>query len=325
MKSKWSFIASAKSVKAVIAVLAMLTGPALAAAAELPWEIRAPFKTAIIKYKLTGPNTEDVSGKGDSTLYIRDHGRERVMINNYSMKGQEGGWFPMDSLTIITSQEVIHIRTEPDDQGKSHRIAKKWSNPIKFYRASYGTLKGEDLENYHKSLRENGTLMDFMGMLYNPEQRKAKKILGYQTDMVNLLGNQMYYMQGAPIPLEGATFMMNFHVTGIQKNASIPDKVFQPPSGIKIAFDPDTEDGNRQYAEMNIKGLGSMMSGIKGLEGLLKKREKTKSAESQEKEVRTVETTKKSPKKKRKEKKEEDDLEKSLKKGLKSLKNLFGN
>lgn len=324
MKTKWYRLAR---LNAVIAVLAILTGPALAAAEELPWDVRTPFKTAIIKYKLTGLKVEGVSGKGDSTIYIRDHGRERVMINNYSMKGEEGGWFPMDSLTIITSQEVIHIRTEPDDQGNSQRIAKKWSNPIKFYRASYGKLKGEDLENYHKSLRENGTLMDFMGMLFNPEKRKAKKILGYQTDMVNMLGMQMYYMQGAPIPLEGVTFMMNFQVTGIQKNVSIPDKVFQPPAGIKIEFDPGQEDSNRQYAEMNIEGLGSIMSSLKGLENLLKKPGKTEKAENQKKEVSKAEATKKSSKKKkkRKAKKKDDGLENSLKKGLKSLKNLFGN
>ena len=56
----------------LVVTLVMFCGPSLAMGADLPWDVKTPFKEATIQYELTGME------QGKETLYIKDSGARQA-------------------------------------------------------------------------------------------------------------------------------------------------------------------------------------------------------------------------------------------------------
>lgn len=123
----------------VLLIGAMTTGNSFAA--SNPWDIKLPFKSAIIHYDVKNPE------KGVETLYIRDNGKVTARVTK--TKGR--------IMFIKVSTDTLQI-TDPDwivtvDMEK--KSAMKITNPVKTMSQEYKELRDADGSGNRKSWRRN--------------------------------------------------------------------------------------------------------------------------------------------------------------------------
>lgn len=198
--------------------------------ADLPWEMKLPFKEATIYYELSGGE------KGKETLYIKDYGRFQAKHHTSTMT------------MMGTTQKTDTIQiTDPDWVTTYDLIEKKagkTTNPIKIYREEYNKLTAEEKKNFEKNAKELGNNM--AGQFGGSVQQNSSKILGYDCDVTTVAGiSTVHSLHGTGLPLRAEASLMGMKnvisATKIDTNSAIPDNAFAPPAGFSVALDQNME------------------------------------------------------------------------------------
>ncbi|MBE9504718.1 MAG: hypothetical protein IME96_11130 [Proteobacteria bacterium] len=281
-------------------VVSVFYSPAFAN--DNPWEIKLPFKTAVIHYKNTG------SLKGEEKLYIRKGGKEMAKITNLSGKVM---FVPMKDkkMDITTVDWIYNVDMEKQE-------AQKFTNPKKFMMEEYNKLSQKEKATVLKNMEEIG--MNMTNLLGGTVKKKASKILGYTCDVVTVMGTTIHTMTKTPIPLKTVGNVMvikiNSVATKIEKNVKVPDDIFKVPPGIKVMYIKEQDDLNREMSK-------SMIANLKDPDAAKKMKESTE----QMKQEMETEEGEKAPVESEEAQEEKPNIEKTLEEGLKGLKGIFGN
>lgn len=281
-----------KRTSGVVFGVLLLAGYALAA--NNPWEVRLPFKSATIKYELSGME------KGNETLYIEKYGELQAKY--------------LKSITKVmfssTEKDEIHITT-PEwvyNFDMNERTGTKMHNPNLFFLEEYNKLSSKEKKTVLKNSEEMGKTMveGMQGVI----EKNAATILGQKCDKVTAMGSTIYSIHDTGIPLKTETSMIGMSFKSVAtslKKGRVPSSVFAFPKGIEPTYDKEAEKAMRQMAK-------KMIANLKDPDFAKRMKENS--------EQRRVESrkTEDSPRSGRNEQEQEDALEKSME----MFKGLFG-
>jgi len=199
-------------------------------AAELPWEMKAPFKEATIQYELTG------SDKGTEILYVKEYGQRQARVQTSTMTMM--GTTHQTNTIQITDPDWVYQYDLVADRGT------KTTNPLKIYKEEYGKLTAEQKKNFERNSKELG--VDMIGQFGAQVKQKGAKILGYDCDVTTVSGTSTFYiLSGSNIALRTEVSVMGMNnisaATKVDTAASVPDSVFAPPAWIEPKLDQQEE------------------------------------------------------------------------------------
>lgn len=256
-----------------------------ALAAENPWDTRLPFKSATIKYKVSGMQN------GTELLYIDAYGKKQARFVKSSGKVLFQT-VQTDTVEITTEEWIYEL-----DLSKKHGT--KITNPDIYFKEEYAKLTAKEKKMVNKNAEKMGT--NLMGGMGGNIEKNAATILGYKTDKMNALGTTVYMMHGATIALKTESNLMGLSSKVIAqeiKKGAVPKSVFIPPKGIQISFDQETDALNRSMAQSTVEMLKDPNAAAK-----MQEQEKLLMSEDQPSQQQPDE---------------------SVEEGLKALKGLFG-
>ncbi len=200
--------------------------PALMSAeANNPFEQELPFKEATIYYKLG----EDGGGKG--VLYIKENGKKRSEYekNTISYMG-----FKQNSESIkITMPDWIY------EIDLINKIGSKSANPDKYIKEEFNKLSYSDKKKVLANAQRMGTSMSNDAKVH----MKAKTILGYLCDKVEMMGMTSYSIHKTSIPLYISGSVMGVDVSKVATKISkkrVSSSHFSIPVDINIEYDPNS-------------------------------------------------------------------------------------
>ncbi|MGD9946913.1 MAG: hypothetical protein AB7U29_00380 [Desulfobulbus sp.] len=207
----------------------LMTGT-LAWCADVPWEMKLPFKEATIHYQLRG------SEQGEETLYIKDYGRLRAKYHKGSTT----------MMGMTTKTETVAI-TDSDWVASYDLVEKtgfKTTNPNKLYQREYNKLSSGEKKNFEKNAKEFGVGM--MAQFGGSVTPCKDKFLGYDCELISVSGMSVSSVfRGTNVPLKTEVSMMgitNTNVaTQVDTKSPIPDSFFAPPVGITAQLSPQAE------------------------------------------------------------------------------------
>ena len=213
-----------------------------AQAAKNPWEQKLPFKSAEIHYEISGMET------GTEVLYIREHGKQTARYHTGTSK--------MMGMTM--KSDTIQI-TDPDwvyNFDLVEGTGTKTINPQKLMIEEFNKLSKADQKKVIKNAEEQGnSYMVSMGAKVTP---KAKEIMGYQTDMVTVMGSTSYNIHETPIALLTETNMMGISMKSVAikfDKKSVSKDHFKLPPNITPRPDPEADRMARNMAQQTIAML----------------------------------------------------------------------
>lgn len=230
-----------RGIVTILAVVALMM-PVLADAASNPWDKKLPFKSATIKYDLSGMET------GQEVLYVRKHGKETARYHDASMSVL-GMTMKNRTVEITTPDWMYSFDLEEGTGTKS-------VNPLKLMKLEYEKLSRSD----KKKVLENSKKMGphIMDGLQGSIEPNAKKIMGYSCDRVAMSGITVYSIHDTPIVLNSESNMMGITIkmvaTDIDKG-SVADKHFQFPEGLEPQTDPEADQMAQAMAEQTMAML----------------------------------------------------------------------
>ncbi len=223
-------------------VLLVLFPLCAVAADKSPWETKLPFKSATIQYTISGVEN------GNEVVYVREYGRE--IATYHTTKTTMMGMTMVNETVDIDTPEWSYQFDLTEKNGT------KSVNPEKYMIEEYNKLSKAD----RKRVKENSEKMGlsiaegFGGKI----QQNAKKILGYSCDRAEMMGNVVYSIHGAGLPLLVETNMMGMNMkieaTSVDKG-KVADSYFQFPRGIEPQFDPQSDAVAREMARQTIAML----------------------------------------------------------------------
>ena len=120
-----------------VVLLTLSTFCSMAFGADLPWEMKLPFKEATIHYELKG------SQQGSETLYVKEYGRLRA-------KHHKASSTIMGRTTASETLELI----DPDwvtTYNLTQKTGEKFTNPNKLYLAEYSKFNSKEKMNFEKN------------------------------------------------------------------------------------------------------------------------------------------------------------------------------
>ncbi len=211
-------------------------------ATQNPWDLKLPFKSAVIKYKITGMEN------GTQTTYIKDYGRYRATYRDTSMTIM--GFTQHTKTAEITTPDWIYSINFTEGTGT------KSVNPTKYMKEEFERLSSSDKK---KLIRNSEKLGYSISNNAGADIKKhATKFLGYDCDVMNLGGMKSWVISGTDIVLKSEADMMGAHNVTVAteiKETSVPDDKFQPPAGISLEYDKQSEEHARRSARETIKML----------------------------------------------------------------------
>ncbi len=224
-------------------ILLLLVIPNLVmAGSKGPWEIKLPFKNAVIDYTHSG------MAKGSETLYIRDHGREtaRYLKITTTMMGMTN----VDETIEIQNPEWIYRFDMTEKTGV------KMVNPQKYFKEEYEKLSAAEKKEVDKNSKTMG--MSFASGMGGELEENVTEILGYSCDRTEIMGSTVYSIHRSGIPLKTESNMMGMQMkveaTAIKKGKA-KKKHFQFPEGIEPVADPQADAMSRHMAKQTIDML----------------------------------------------------------------------
>lgn len=203
----------------------LTTTPALGA--DLPWEMKLPFKEATIHYQLSG------SQQGQETLYIKDSGKLRAKYHKASAT----------MMGVTTNNDTVEF-IDPDwiyTYDLAAKTGAKTTNPAKVYQAEYTKLSATEKKNFEKNAQEFGAGM--MSQFGGSVSRSSGQVLGYDCEVltVNNGMSTVYQLRGSDLPLRTDVSVMGMKnssvATKIDTTAAIPAAAFTHPAGITAVHD----------------------------------------------------------------------------------------
>ncbi len=280
-----------KTTGVILGALMMAMG---ASAADNPWEQNLPFKSATIKYELSGTQN------GSETLYIDKYGKRQA----HYLKSSTKVMFTTtekDSIDIITPEWVYHF-------DMIERTGTKMHNPIVFFIEEYNKLSSQEKKNVQKNSEEMGQTI-IQGMQGTVE-KNAATILGHKCDKTTIMGTTVYSIHDTGIPLKTETDMMGMSFKSVAtsfKKGSVPSSVFAFPKGIEPTYEEEGEQMMRQMAQ-------KMMTNLKDPDYAKKMKERGEQTKAKSRQNEN-------PPQSESEQQEQDD---AVEKSMEMLKGLFG-
>lgn len=199
--------------------------------ADLPWEVKLPFKEATIHYQLSG------SQQGQETLYIKDSGRLRAKYRKASAT----------MMGVTTSNDTVEF-IDPDwiySYDLAARTGAKTTNPAKVYQAEYNKLSATEKKNFEKNAQEFGAGM--MSQFGGSVSRSSGQVLGYDCEVITVNNGMstVYQLRGSDLPLRTDVSVMGVQnstvATKIDTAAAIPATAFTHPAGITAVQDAQAD------------------------------------------------------------------------------------
>ncbi len=223
-------------------VVFMLWPLSVSAGEKSPWEVKLPFKSATIRYTISGMEN------GTEVIYIRDYGRESATYHTTKTT--------MMGMTIVN--ETVDITT-PEweyDFDLTNRTGSKNVNPEKYMIEEYNKLsKAEKRQVLKNTETMGGSVAEGFG---GNVQQNAEKIMGYSCDRAEMMGTVAYSIHGSGIPLLITTNMMGMSMkveaTAVDEGR-VDNKFFQLPEGIEPVMDPQSDAMAREMARQTITML----------------------------------------------------------------------
>ncbi len=223
-------------------LLSMLMAPSCSTASQSPWDVKLPFKSAIITYNITGMEN------GTQTTYIKDYGKYRATYRDTSMTVM--GFTQHMKTAEITTPEWIYSIDFTEGTGT------KSVNPVKYLKEEFEKLSSSDKKKVMKNAEKMG--ISWTNNTGGKLERNAAKFLGYKCDVMTGQGMKLWMIAGTDLILKSEMDMMGAHnvteATSI-KTVNVPDSKFTPPSNISIDFDRESEEAARRDAREMIKSL----------------------------------------------------------------------
>lgn len=207
----------------------LTTTPALGA--DLPWEVKLPFKEATIHYTLSG------SQQGQETLYIKDAGRLRAKYHKASAT----------MMGVTTSNDTVEF-IDPDwiyTYDLAAKTGAKTTNPAKVYQAEYNKLSATEKKNFEKNAQEFGAGM--MSQFGGSVSRSSGQVLGYDCEVITVNNGMstVYQLRGSDLPLRTDVSVMGMQnstvATKVDTAAAIPATAFTHPAGITAVQDAQAD------------------------------------------------------------------------------------
>jgi len=223
-------------------VLASCIVSATAGNEPSPWDVKLPFKSAIIEYRINGMEN------GRQTTYIKDYGRQRADYRTTAMTVM-GMTNTVKNIQITTPDWIYSIDLSAGTGTKS-------ANPVKYMKEEFEKLSASDRKKVIKNAERMGTTM--MNGMQGEVQKNAAEFLGRKCDVMTMPGMKLYMLAGTDIPLKSETNIMGMNsVTEAVKfkETAVPDDKFEPPPGVQIEYDRESDDIARQTAHNMIKSL----------------------------------------------------------------------
>lgn len=210
---------------------------------ELPWEMKLPFSSATIEYRVSGVEN------GSETLYIRKNGKERATYRDTITKMM--GMQVRDSSIEFMTPDVIYTYDLQAGDGV------KGANPQKYMIEEFGKLSKAEQKKVRANAQKMGA--SYAQGIGGKVEEKAVKILGYDCDRIEIMGGAVtYILHGTDIPLKIEVNMMGMKMiteaTTVSKGKADP-KFFEHPKGITAVSDPEGEKMARMMSQQVIESL----------------------------------------------------------------------
>lgn len=211
-------------------VLSVVLSASPILAAELPWQVKLPFKEATIQYELKGAE------QGTEVLYLKDHGKLRAK-HHQATATVMGQSTRTDTIELI-DPDWVTIYNMADKTGS------RFTNPSKLYMAEYTKLTGAEKANFEKNAKQMGAAM--MGQMGGSVKPCSEKMMGHDCDVTTIGGmSTIYLLRGSDIPLRSEVSIMGMknsvNATRIDTTSAVPESAFTPPAGIAVKTDHETE------------------------------------------------------------------------------------
>jgi len=227
---------------ALVYILVLCITSTVTAGESSPWDVKLPFKSAIIEYKISGMEN------GSQTTYIKDYGKYRADFRTTSMTVM-GMTNTVKNIEITTPDWIYSIDLTAGTGTKS-------VNPVKYMKEEFEKLSASDKKKVIRNAEKMGTTM--MNGMQGKVKKNAAEFLHRKCDVITMPGMKLYVLGGTDVTLKSETNMMGMNsVTEAVKftETSVPDDKFEPPAGIQIEYDRESEQIARQTAHNMIKSL----------------------------------------------------------------------
>ena len=228
--------------KKILSLCIVLLFATSAGAVENPWDMKLPFKSAMVEYELTGTMT------GDKTIYVKDYGKTRAEYNNTTMK-----------MMGMTQQQKEVIITTPDWEytiDLMENTGTKQANLNKFMTQEFNKLSKSDQKKVVENAEKLG-IATVDGMEGSVE-KNASKILGYTCDKVSMTGVVSYTITGTDLPLKTTGDIMGMKINQVATKVvkgDVPSFKFTLPTNIEFEHDVQTDLMMEEEAKTIIQSL----------------------------------------------------------------------
>lgn len=211
-------------------------------AQENPWDIKLPFESATIDYKVSG------SMNGKKILYVKDYGRTAAEYSDTSMN--MFGMTQQQKEITITTPEWIYTIDAMNNTGS------KQVNPQKYFIEEFNRLSKSQQKKVIKNSEKFG-VTTVEGM-HGTVQKDAVDFLGYKCDKTSMMGMVVYSISGTGLPLKIEGNVMGVQVsevaTGI-KEGSVPASKFKVPSNINLTHNKEADRMMQAQARSMMQSL----------------------------------------------------------------------
>ncbi len=207
-----------------------------------PWEKNLPFKSAVIEYRINGMQN------GTRTTYIKDYGRYEAKYTTTAMHIM-GISRAMKTVEITTPEWVYDIDL-------MQKTGTKTVNPAKYMMEEYEKLSSSDRKKFVENAKKTGAAL--MQGMQGQVKKGAAEVLGRKCDVISMQGIKLYVLAGTGLPLKSESNMMGMKsVEEAVKitEGSVPEDRFEPPAGIHIEEDRQSDQMARQMARNIIQAL----------------------------------------------------------------------
>jgi hypothetical protein len=223
-------------VKAIFLSAALLMATS-ALAADNPFKPRAPFKSAIVQYQHNG------SEKGTSTIYYHGASFADHRQTSTTLWGMDQG--QQNTITITKPKEVIKVDL-------TKRKATATGNPKDYMAQEYEKLSPAEKARVKKNAEKMGQSMlsFFKG---GQAQMREGTLMGKPVTIVSMMGLTSYVWKDKDVLLkqEGSLMGMKLDTvaTSVKVGAPVPSEKLNVPQGIKVVFDKEADQKQRQMAQ----------------------------------------------------------------------------
>lgn len=218
-----------KILKLFVGVLALnlLLAGCSKADTKNPWDIKLPFKTAVIEYSLKGTQN------GTAILYVRKSGQERAYYTEAVTKML---FVKMDNKTLdlTTPESILNIDLKK-------KTAVSTPNPISKNRNDFEKLTDAEKETVVKNvelLKTRG--FDIMGQ--GNTTKKQGEHLGQAVDVLDANGMTIWTLKDTDIPVKTSVSVMGMNTeitaTKISLDVDVSDDKFVLPAGVQVQANP---------------------------------------------------------------------------------------